>query len=168
MAPSGSDALWFDLHHDGVFYFLPLRYENGLVYQWKLYKDRKLDYKSMCEHLMDMTGHPGFAGLYFCLPECELEIGLKIIETDVDVASMYAFAESYGKLNIYMTHVHQNLAEFYFQNLCMEQYGDGETSRLRIHEIMVKDASNMTVDELVAWAEQDAQRRYTPDKLTPK
>ena len=168
MAPSGSDALWFDLHHDGVFYFLPLRYENGLVYEWKLYKDRKLDYKSMCEHLIDMTGHPGFAGLYFCLPECELEIGLKIIETDVDVDAMYAFAESYGKLNIYMTHVHQNLAEFYFQNLCMEQYGDGETSRLRIHEIMVKDASNMTVDELVAWAEEDAQKRYTPDKLTPK
>ena len=56
----------------------------------------------MCEHLIDMTGHVGFTGLYFCLPLVELEVGLKIIETDIDVASMYEFDDAYGKINIYM------------------------------------------------------------------
>ncbi|GJW23965.1 pentatricopeptide repeat-containing protein [Tanacetum coccineum] len=169
MAPSGSDALYFDVHHDGVFVLNPLRYEHGLVYDWKLYKNRKMDYKTMCEFLKEKTDHAGFTALYFCLPECDLEVGLKIIERDSDVAAMYDFANSYGKLNIFMSHIHQNLAEFYFQNLNMEESRDEATSRLRIHEIMVKDASNMSYDELVSWAEDEAEMQ-TPKKkvVTPK
>ncbi|GJU29552.1 hypothetical protein Tco_1173141 [Tanacetum coccineum] len=169
MAPSGSDALYFDVHHDGVFVLNPLRYEHGLVYDWKLYKNRKMDYKTMCEFLKEKTDHAGFTALYFCLPECDLEVGLKIIERDSDVAAMYDFADSYGKLNMFMSHIHQNLAEFYFQNLNMEESGDEATSRLRIHEIMVKDASNMSYDELVSWAEDEAEMQ-TPKKkvVTPK
>ncbi|GJV91429.1 pentatricopeptide repeat-containing protein [Tanacetum coccineum] len=169
MAPSVLDALYFDVHHDGVFVLNPLRYEHGLVYDWKLYKNRKMDYKTMCEFLKEKTDHAGFTALYFCLPECDLEVGLKIIERDSDVAAMYDFADSYGKLNIFMSHIHQNLAEFYFQNLNMEESGDEATSRLRIHEIMVKDASNMSYDELVSWAEDEAEMQ-TPKKkvVTPK
>nr|GEY75436.1 integrase, catalytic region, zinc finger, CCHC-type, peptidase aspartic, catalytic [Tanacetum cinerariifolium] len=55
MAPSGSDALYYDVHHD----------------------------------------------------ECDLEVGLKIRERDIDVAAMYNFVDSYGKLNIFMSHIHQ-------------------------------------------------------------
>ena len=72
----------------------------------------------MCENLTARTD--GFSGLYFCLPGCDLEVGLKIVETDVDLDSMYTFVDSYGKLDVYLTHVHQNLAEYYFKNLCME------------------------------------------------
>ncbi|GJS71589.1 hypothetical protein Tco_0704430 [Tanacetum coccineum] len=51
----------------------------------------------------------------------------------------------------------------------MEESRDEATSRLRIHEIMVKDASNMSYDELVSWAEDEAEMQ-TPKKkvMTPK
>ncbi|GJZ97765.1 hypothetical protein Tco_0670218, partial [Tanacetum coccineum] len=51
----------------------------------------------------------------------------------------------------------------------MEEFGDEATYRLRIHEIMVKDASNMSYDELVSWAEKEAEMQ-TPKKkvVTPK
>ncbi|GJT60786.1 hypothetical protein Tco_1004319 [Tanacetum coccineum] len=45
----------------------------------------------------------------------------------------------------------------------MEEYGDKATSRLRIHEIIVKDASNMSYDELVSWDEEEAEMK-TPKK----
>nr|GEX56055.1 pentatricopeptide repeat-containing protein [Tanacetum cinerariifolium] len=113
MAPSASDALYFDVHHDGVFVLNPLR--------------------------------------------------------DTDVAVMYDFVDSYGKLNMFMSHIHQNLAEFYFQNLNMEESEDEATSRLRIHEIMVKEASNMSYDELMSWAEEETEMQTTKKKVvTPE
>nr|GEW32234.1 pentatricopeptide repeat-containing protein [Tanacetum cinerariifolium] len=163
MAPYGSDALYFDVHHDGVFVLNPLRYEHGLIYDWKMYKDNKIYYKTLCEFLKEKIDHAGFTALYFCLPECNLEVGLKIIERDSNVVAMYDFADSYGKLDMFMSHIHQNLAQFYFQNLDMEESGDEATSKLRIHEIMVKDASNMSYDELVSWAEEKAKMQ-TPKK----
>ena len=77
---------------------------------------------------------------------------------------MYTFAESYGKLQVFMTHRHQDLYEYYFKNLNIEESEDEATSRLSIHKIMVKDASNMSVDELISWAEEDAETR-TPKKI---
>nr|GEW73477.1 pentatricopeptide repeat-containing protein [Tanacetum cinerariifolium] len=43
MAPSGSPFLIFDVHYDGTFNFMPPRYENGLVYNWSVCKDSKVD-----------------------------------------------------------------------------------------------------------------------------
>ncbi|GKE03374.1 hypothetical protein Tco_1395392 [Tanacetum coccineum] len=43
MAPSGSLFLIFDVHYDGTFNFFPLTYDNGLVYQWVVRKDNRLD-----------------------------------------------------------------------------------------------------------------------------
>lgn len=164
MAPPGSDTLWFDVHHDGYFEGNPLRYEDGLVYEWKLYKSKKMGYKSMWKFLNDKTNHLGKPGLYFCLPGCQLELGLEILESDSDVDSMYTFAESYGKLQVFMTHRHQDLYEYYFKNLNIEESEDEATSRLSIHKIMVKDASNISVDELISWAEEDSETR-TPKKI---
>ncbi|GKA16897.1 hypothetical protein Tco_0696734 [Tanacetum coccineum] len=45
----------------------------------------------------------------------------------------------------------------------MEESEIDATSRLRIHEIMVKDSSNMSYDELVSWAEEEAEMK-TPKK----
>nr|GEW66992.1 pentatricopeptide repeat-containing protein [Tanacetum cinerariifolium]GEW80840.1 pentatricopeptide repeat-containing protein [Tanacetum cinerariifolium] len=46
MVPSGSNAFFFDVYHDGVFHLNPLRYDNDLVYNGKLYKNKKMDYKN--------------------------------------------------------------------------------------------------------------------------
>nr|GEZ53020.1 pentatricopeptide repeat-containing protein [Tanacetum cinerariifolium] len=64
---------------------------------------------------------------------------------------------------MFMTHVHQNLAKFCFQNLNNKESRDEATSRLRIHEIMVKYATNMFVDELISWAKEEVQTQ-TPKK----
>ncbi|GKE54977.1 hypothetical protein Tco_1490133, partial [Tanacetum coccineum] len=97
MAPSGSRFLLFDVHHDGNFNFMPLRYENGLVYSWSVPKDRELDIASACQFLREETQSIIIYELFFKLPQCELEKGLKIIENDMDLLAMYDYADSYVK-----------------------------------------------------------------------
>ncbi|GJW41070.1 pentatricopeptide repeat-containing protein [Tanacetum coccineum] len=119
MAPSGLNALLFDVHYDGIFMFAPLRYENGVVYELRVTKDKKYDYD-----------------------------GLKIVECDSDLEAMYEFADAYGIIQM-------------------------------IHENRKKDAGNMSYEELVSWAEEEAQHLKTlpkprtvskkeRDSLTPK
>ncbi|GJX69214.1 pentatricopeptide repeat-containing protein, partial [Tanacetum coccineum] len=155
MAPSGggSDAYFFEVHKDGVFNFVSLSYENGYVFHWRLSKEKKMDYASMCSYLKETTDKPFYA-LFLCLPECTLEVGLKIIEGDCDVASMYQFVDAYGTISMYMAHISQNLAEYYSKNICFDESGDQATSRH--HEVMKKDASNMSYLELLSWAKEEA------------
>nr|GEX65628.1 transposase, MuDR, MULE transposase domain protein [Tanacetum cinerariifolium] len=121
MAPSGSDALYFDVHHL---------------------------YHTLMFTMMEKTNNQGFTALYFCLPKCNLEVGLKIIERDSDVAAMYDFVDSYGKLDMFMSHIHQNLAEIYFQNLDMQESEDAQmqtpkkkvvTPKIKVVEHVVDD-----------------------------
>ncbi|GJZ67858.1 hypothetical protein Tco_0631098 [Tanacetum coccineum] len=81
-----------------MFNFVPLSYENGYVFHWRLRKEKKVDYASMCSYLKETTCQPFYA-LFFCLPECTLEVGLEIIKGDCDVASMHQFADAYGTIN---------------------------------------------------------------------
>ncbi|GKC21567.1 pentatricopeptide repeat-containing protein [Tanacetum coccineum] len=157
MALSSPEAYLFDVYYDGIFYFNPLRYENGCVFGWRLLKEKKMDYASMIKYLKKETDQLNFHSLFFCLPECELEVGLKLIEGDRDVASLYEFAESYGKIIMYMTHIPQDLADFYHLNLSFDESEDEATSRMIIHGNRKKDASNMSFVELLSWAEEEAQ-----------
>ncbi|GJQ90579.1 hypothetical protein Tco_0001718 [Tanacetum coccineum] len=94
--------------------------------------------------------------MFFKLPECELDVGLKIVECDSDLEAMYEFADAYGKIEM-----------------------DEAISKLRIHENRKKDVGNMSYEELVSWAKEKAQPLKTPpkpkiiskkvwDSLTPK
>ncbi|GJV02779.1 hypothetical protein Tco_1336348 [Tanacetum coccineum] len=157
MALSSPEAYLFDVYYDGIFYFNPLRYENGCVFGWRLLKEKKMDYASMIKYLKKETDQLNFHSLFFCLPECELEVGLKLIEGDRDVASLYEFAESYGKIIMYMTHIPQDLADFYHLNLSFDESEDEATSRMIIHGNRKKDASNMSFVKLLSWAEEEAQ-----------
>ncbi|GKB93058.1 hypothetical protein Tco_0979195 [Tanacetum coccineum] len=155
MAPSCSDALLFNVHNDGVFFFIPLRYENGVVYQLRVTKDKKYNYEGLREFLKEILKRRFYA-MFFKLPECELDVGLKIVQYDSDLEAMCEFADAYGKLEM------------------------GEViSKLTIHENRKKDAENMSYEELVSWDEEEAQHLKTPpkpknvskklwDSLTPK
>ncbi|GKA37409.1 hypothetical protein Tco_0723974 [Tanacetum coccineum] len=147
MAPSGSNALLFDVHYDGFFMFAPLRYENGVVYELRVTKDKKYDYDSLCEFLKEKL-EQRFYAMFLKLPECELDVGLKIVEYDSDLEAMYEFADAYEIIQM-------------------------------IHENKKKDTGNMSYEELVSWAEEEAQHLKTPpkprtvskkvwDSLTPK
>ncbi|GJV89966.1 RNA-directed DNA polymerase, eukaryota, reverse transcriptase zinc-binding domain protein [Tanacetum coccineum] len=87
MAPSASQALLFDVHYDSVFFFSPLRYEHGLTLQLRVTNDNRLDFSSVSEHLRERAQQNLYA-MFYVIPECDLEKGLRIIETDFDVYSM--------------------------------------------------------------------------------
>ncbi|GJT77517.1 pentatricopeptide repeat-containing protein [Tanacetum coccineum] len=124
MAPSGSSDLLFDVHNNGVFFFLPLR-----------------------------------------LPECDLEIDLKLIENDSDLFAMYDYAGMCGILDMYVAHIPQKLEDFYCQNLCLDGSGDEVISGRRFHEIRKKDVGNMSYEELISWVEEEAEQLNPPPKL---
>ncbi|GJR58359.1 hypothetical protein Tco_1500521 [Tanacetum coccineum] len=129
MAPSDSLFLIFDVHYDGSFNFCPLRYENGLVYQWSVRKDNPLD-----------------------LASCDLDVGLKIIENERDLEAMYDYALEFGIIHVYITHGPQDLAPYYVENMCF--YGSEDD--LKPRKTVTKDAGNMSLEDLVSWAEEEA------------
>ncbi|GJU53462.1 hypothetical protein Tco_1227176 [Tanacetum coccineum] len=128
MAPSGLLFLIFDVHYDGTFNFMPLRYEHGLVYQWSVRKDNHLDLATVWDFLREKKESIILYELFFKLPQCELDVGLKIIDNERDLA-MYDYAHEYGKIH------------------------DDVKSR---RKTVTKDVGNMSVEELVSWAEEEA------------
>nr|GEV04729.1 pentatricopeptide repeat-containing protein [Tanacetum cinerariifolium] len=70
----------------------------------------------------------------------------------MDLVAMYDYANSYGKIDVYITHGPQDLAPFYVENLCF--YGSGDEVKSR-RKTVTKDAGNMSVQELVSWAEEE-------------
>nr|GEV11657.1 transposase, MuDR, MULE transposase domain protein [Tanacetum cinerariifolium] len=102
--------------------------------------------------------------MFFKLHECELDVGLKIVECDSDLEAMYEFVDSYGIIQMYLAHIPQNLAEYYFKIFCFDESGDEAICKFRIHENRKKDVGNMSYEELVSWAEEEAQHLKTPPK----
>ncbi|GJR80262.1 hypothetical protein Tco_0151047 [Tanacetum coccineum] len=102
--------------------------------------------------------------MFFKLPECELDVGLKIVECDSDLEAMYEFADAYGIIQMYLAHIPQNLAQYYFKKNFFDESGDEAICKLRIHENRKKDAGNMSYEELVSWAEEEAQHLKTLPK----
>ncbi|GKE53508.1 hypothetical protein Tco_1488664, partial [Tanacetum coccineum] len=77
-------------------------------------------------------------------------VRLKIIKNERDLKAMYDYAHEYGKIHVYITHGSYELAP---ENMCF--YGSGDDVKSR-RKIATKDASNMSVEELVSWVEEEA------------
>ncbi|GJX64329.1 hypothetical protein Tco_0298672 [Tanacetum coccineum] len=152
MAPDGSLFLLFDVHFDGTF-LSPLRYENGIVYEWAVRKDNPLDLANVRATLREKTQSVVVYELFFKLPQCELDVGLKIIENDRDLDVLYEYAHDHGVIQVYITHGPQDLSSYYVENLCLYGSEDDVNSR---RKSVPKDAGNMSVQELVSWAEDEA------------
>ncbi|GJU72314.1 pentatricopeptide repeat-containing protein [Tanacetum coccineum] len=71
----------------------------------------------------------------------------------MDLVVMYDYAHSYGKIHVCITHGPQDLALFYVQNLYF--YGSRDEVKSR-RKTCIKDAGNMSVEELVSWVEEEA------------
>ncbi|GJT85446.1 pentatricopeptide repeat-containing protein [Tanacetum coccineum] len=74
MAPSGSQALLFDVHFDCVFFFSSLSYEHGLTLHLRVTNDNRLDFASLSEHLRERSQQNLYV-MYYVLLECDLEKG---------------------------------------------------------------------------------------------
>ncbi|GJX27221.1 hypothetical protein Tco_0233517 [Tanacetum coccineum] len=87
---------------------------------------------------------------------CILGEGLTIIKDDGDMKKLYAIAEKYGLVNLYIAHIPENLAEYYFKILTLYASDEEVKSKVKSHEKRKLDASAMSPQELVEWAEQEA------------
>ncbi|GKA17270.1 hypothetical protein Tco_0697107, partial [Tanacetum coccineum] len=74
MAPSGSQALLFDVHFDCVFFSSSLSYEHGLTLHLRVTNDNRLDFASLSEHLRERSQQNLYV-MYYVLLECDLEKG---------------------------------------------------------------------------------------------
>ncbi|GJX00887.1 hypothetical protein Tco_0184800 [Tanacetum coccineum] len=98
--------------------------------------------------------------IFVCSPRCSLGEGLTIIEDDGDMKKLYAIAEKYGLVNLYIAHIPENLAEYYFKILTLDASDEEVKSKVKSHEKRKLDASAMSPQELVEWAEQEAGSPY--------
>ncbi|GJT03261.1 hypothetical protein Tco_0824430 [Tanacetum coccineum] len=82
--------------------------------------------------------------------------GLTIVEDDGDMKKLYVIVEKYGLVNLYIAHIPENLAEYYFKNLTLDASDEEVKSKVKSHEKRKLHASAMSPHELVEWAKQEA------------
>ncbi|GKA54902.1 hypothetical protein Tco_0753851 [Tanacetum coccineum] len=117
-------------------------------------------------YLMDLPGDVVFRIHYngiFMYDPLRLDIdsgGLKMIESDADVHALYDLAEKHVKVDMFVAHVPQNLVVYYHKTLCLDGSDEEVTSKKREHDKRNKQASNMSVEELIAWAGEEAKSPY--------
>ncbi|PWA49771.1 hypothetical protein CTI12_AA478540 [Artemisia annua] len=161
----------FKIHHGGVFFFDPLRYEQGQVtIMIKAWSTNRLRFNELCNVLVNKLKDKIWA-VFYCIPGVDIGGGgLMIIERDSDLEVVYDMAKKHDYLHLYVAHEPQLLAEYYDHNLRLEGSDEEVTSARKEHEIKKKHAGNMSVEELIAWAEEEAKSPYLrspPKRCTP-
>ena len=104
----GTNLHQFDVWNDGYFVHLPLRYKDGVILNVAAVR---MPYEKFAEILEKQAGNY-FQGLYFRVPNVELEKGLVRVSNDKEIAYMFDVAELYGRLELYLDHYDMNLSEY--------------------------------------------------------
>ena len=150
----------FNIHYNGIFMFDPLRYEYGREIVMEASTDSRIMFSPLLDLLVAKLRQNIWA-LFICIPELDIDSGgLKIIERDADVHVLYELGKQHKTVNLYVAHSPQNLAPYYHINLCLQSYDSEVTSKKKHHQMLKKDAGNMTVDELINWVEEEAHSPY--------
>ena len=140
--------------------FDPLRYDYGREIVMEASSKDRIMFSSLLDLLVAKVRQNIWA-LFMCIPELDIDSGgLKIIERDSDVHALYDLAQEHKTVNLYVAHGPQNLAPYYHHNLCLESSDSEVTSKKKQHEKLKKDASSMSYQELIAWAEEEARSPY--------
>nr|GEV53090.1 pentatricopeptide repeat-containing protein [Tanacetum cinerariifolium] len=92
------------------------------------------------------------SGLLFLIFDVHYD-GLKIIENESKLEAMYDYAHEYDIIHVYITHGLQDLSPYYVENVSF--YGSDDDVKSR-RKTVLKDAGNMSVEELVSLAEEEA------------
>ncbi|GJS79160.1 phospholipase-like protein [Tanacetum coccineum] len=149
----------FQVNNDGVFMKYPLRYDHGKILTLKLAKANKMSYSKMLDLLSYKLECHIWAIFYYTL-RCGLERGLTIIESDSDMNKMYDIGETYRLIELYIAHILKNLSEYYYKNLTFDATDEDVFCKVKTHEKRIQDAGSMSPEELVAWAEEEADSPY--------
>ncbi|GKB94177.1 hypothetical protein Tco_0980314 [Tanacetum coccineum] len=84
--------LCFDVHNDGYFSHLPLSYVNGVILNMSV---PRMPYEKFAEYLEEKYGNY-FQGLYYQVPNIELERGLVRVSNDRELSYMFDVEETFG------------------------------------------------------------------------
>ncbi|PWA53926.1 hypothetical protein CTI12_AA437610 [Artemisia annua] len=150
----------FKIHYNGVFMFDPLRYVHSREIVMEASSSDRIMFSRLLDILLSKIRQNIWA-VFICIPLLDIDSGgLKIIERDADVHVLYDLAKRHKTVEVYIAHSPQNLAPYYHNNLALEGSDSEVTSKKKQHAKLKKDAGNMTVDELISWAEDESQSPY--------
>nr|GEV83690.1 phospholipase-like protein [Tanacetum cinerariifolium] len=151
------DELRFEVFFGGCLFIYPLDYVGEHILDFRLPKSKRLSYKEMNDLLLDKTKDDIWKWFY-CKHKCSLEEGLTLVENDKDMDKMFQLANLHGTLYLYIGQIPQVfLVGYYFKNLCCVESNEEVTSMYRIHEKTKKDVSTMSLEELIAWEQEETQ-----------
>ncbi|GJX92735.1 hypothetical protein Tco_0347321 [Tanacetum coccineum] len=152
-----SDELQFEVFFGSCFFFYPLDYPGGQILDLRLPRSKRLSYKEMNDLLLDKTKDDIWKWFY-CKPKRSLEKGLTLVENNKDMEKMFKLANLQGTLDVCVCHIPQViLVDYYFKNLYVVFESDEEfTSIYRSHEKARKDVSTMSLEELIAWEQEES------------
>ncbi|PWA78962.1 hypothetical protein CTI12_AA211880 [Artemisia annua] len=150
----------FKIHYNGIFMFDPLRYVHCREILMEASSSDRIMFSRLLDILLAKIRQNIWA-VFICILLLDIESGgLKIIERYADVHALYDLAKRHKTVEVYIAHSPQKLAPYYHNNLSLDGSDSEVTSKRKQHDKLKKDAGNMTVDELVSWAEEEAQSPY--------
>ncbi|GKF01449.1 hypothetical protein Tco_0028372 [Tanacetum coccineum] len=113
----------------------------------------KMPYERLAEFLKEKCGCY-FQGLYYQVPNQDLERGLVRVSDDRSVSYMFDVKETFGRLDLYLGHLDMNLSEYLSQAITIDMdacvYKKVRPSKKRYY-------NDFSVDEMVDWAEMEVE-----------
>nr|GEU60944.1 ribonuclease H-like domain-containing protein [Tanacetum cinerariifolium] len=127
-----ADVHCFDVHNDGYFAHLPLRYVNGVILNMCV---SRMPYEKFVEFVKEKCRNY-FQGLYYQVPNIDLERGLVRVGNDRELSYVFDVEETFGRLNIYLDHLDMDLSEYLSQTIIneMDAYVSKIIGLLSIHK----------------------------------
>ncbi|GKE10637.1 hypothetical protein Tco_1414188 [Tanacetum coccineum] len=172
----GTDLHQFDVHNDGYFSHLPLNYVDGVILEMAV---ARMPYEQLAEFLEEKCGCY-FQGLYYQVPNQDLERGLVRVSDDRSVSYMFDVEETFGRLNLYLDHLDMNLSEYLSQAItiymdaCVETEGveartsttdgvEARTSTTNKGKEKVSEDGTEVVETRRCTVENDSETEYESD-----
>ncbi|GJT81092.1 multidrug resistance-associated protein 5 [Tanacetum coccineum] len=146
----GTDLHQFDVHNDGYFAHLPLNYVDGVIFEMAV---PRMPYEQLAEFLDEKCGCY-FQGLYYQVPNQDLEMGLVRVSDDRSVSYMFDVENTFGRLNLYVDHLDMNLSEYLSQAITIDM--DACVYK-KIWPPKKRYCNDFSVNEMVDWAEMEVE-----------
>ncbi|GJR40732.1 hypothetical protein Tco_1216416 [Tanacetum coccineum] len=144
-----TDLHCFDVLNNGCFSHLPLAYVNGVILEMAV---RRMPYEQFAEFLEEKSGNY-FQGLYYQVPNQDLERGLVRFSDDRSLSYMFDVEETFGRLNL--DHLDINLSEYLSQAIT---YDTGACVSKTIGPLKKRYCNDLSMDEMVDLAEMEVEQ----------
>ncbi|GKE00065.1 hypothetical protein Tco_1388048 [Tanacetum coccineum] len=97
-----------------------------------------------------------FQGLYYQVPNIELEMGLVRVSNDRELSYMFDVEETFGRFELYLDHLDIDLSEYLSQAITTEM----DACVLKtICPPKKRYCNDFSMDEMVDWAEMEVEQQ---------